>query len=569
MNRCLRFGTMFVVVMGLCCYPSHAQVSPPVIYYLDILDGPNTGGEGNNGVILTISGNNFGNTPGTVTIGGGAVATYKTWTNAKIQVAIGAAAKTGVVVVTAGGKTSICVNHDDGCSFTVRAGNIYYLGPSGKDSNTGSFSSPWATLKHADSTIAAGDTVYALNGFATGSACDGIGWHANFTLSSSSGSAGNPIAYVAYPGATATIGSLSNGSCSGDTTSFSIRTTGTSSYYTISGFVLRNPVACYEGNQGTGIRIINNDCQDVDASSKYASFKWIGTNYMYVYGNTFHDSGGNAKLNSGFYFTSDANHGWFGWNTVGSGIATSSMMVEVHSTGGNDQYDWHLHDNAIQNARCNGMVLASVDPSKGIVEVYNNTFAHNGTGPNPSDSSCWQYSNLYFSGTLDAGPAPSGTVDTYNNTFYDCGPFLTGGFATYGCVEILNQGAGPSLFYRFTNNIFYPTLVEGKYFSSDALTSQITGCSNNLYFQGGMPPTFCNQNAVNANPLLVSLSQFPSGLSLQTASPALGAGSATHTSIYDFQGNVRPTPPSIGAFDVAGAIATLPNPPTNLTILVN
>jgi len=249
---------------------------------------------------------------------------------------------------------------------------------------------------------------------------------------------------------------------------FSIRTTGTSSYYTISGFVLRNPVACYEGNQGTGIRIINNDCQDVDASSKYASFKWIGTNYIVRIRQYLHDSGGNAKLNSGFYFTSDANHGWFGWNTVGSGIATSSMMVEVHSTGGNDQYDWHLHDNAIQNARCNGMVLASVDPSKGIVEVYNNTFAHNGTGPNPSDSSCWQYSNLYFSGTLDAGPAPSGTVDTYNNTFYDCGPFLTGGFATYGCVEILNQGAGPSLFYRFTNNIFYPTLVEGKYFSSDA-----------------------------------------------------------------------------------------------------
>jgi hypothetical protein len=568
MNRFLKFaamlGLVFAVALPLC-----AQGSAPVIFYLDILSGPNTGGESNNGVILTIKGNNFGTTQGTVTVGGGAVATYKTWTNQKIQVAIGPAAATGAVVVTAGGVASTCANHDDGCSFTVRGGNIYYVSPSGSDSAAGSFSAPWATLKHADSTIAAADTVYVMNGFATGAACDGIGWHANFTLNSSSGSSGKPVAYIAYPGATATIGSLSSGSCSGDSTSFSIRTTGSASYYVISGFVLRNAVACYEGNQGSNIRFINNDCESANAASQYASIQWTGSDHVYVYGNNFHDSGGDAKLNSGFYFTSNTNHGWFGWNTVGAGAATSSIMVEVHSTGGNDQFDWHLHDNTVENARCNGMVLASVDPSQGAVEVYNNVFYHNGTGPNPSDSSCWQYSSLDFSGTLDAGPAPSGSVDIYNNTFYDCGPFLTGGFATYGCVEILNQGAGTNLTYRFTNNIFNPTPAEGVYFSSDAVTSLVTGCSNNLYYQGGAAPSDCSTNSVAANPLFAALSS--TGLNLQSGSPALGAGSSSHRSTYDIQGNFRPTPPAIGAYDVGGTTvtSTRPNPPTNLTVIVN
>jgi len=570
MNRLMKFAVTLTLTFA-AAIPLCAQKSAPTIFYLDILSGPNTGGESNNGVIVTISGNNFGTTQGTVTIGGGAVATYKTWTNQKIQVAIGAAAKTGAVVVTAGGVTSNCANHDDGCSFTVRAGNIYYVSPSGSDSAAGSFTAPWATLKHADSTIAAGDTVYVQNGFATGAACDGIGWHANFTLKSSNGNSGNPVAYVAYPGATATIGALSGGSCSGDSTSFSVRTTGSSSYYTISGFVLRNAVACYESNQGSNIRFVNNDCESANAASQYASVQWTGSDHVYVYGNNFHDSGGDAKLNSGFYFTSNTNHGWFGWNTVGAGASTSSIMVEIHSSGGNDQYDWHLHDNIIENARCNGMVLASVDPSQGTVEVYNNIFYHNGTGPTPSDSSCWQYSNLDFSGTLDAGPAPGGTVDVYNNTFFDCGPYLTGGSSfTYGCVEILDQGAGGGLTYRFTNNIFYPTTAEGQYFSSDALTSRITGCANNLYYQGGSAPGSCNSNSIVANPLLVSLS-VPLSFNIQSGSPAIGAGTSTHTSSYDFLGNPRPNPPSMGAYDVAGAgvAVSRPNAPTNLKVVVN
>src|SRR5579872_1205465 len=86
-----------------CVASVHAAGTPPTIFFTDLQSGPNTGGESNNGTILTIYGKNFGTTAGTVTIGGGAVAKVYQWgvpsfepkTNLqKISVAIGAAAKT-------------------------------------------------------------------------------------------------------------------------------------------------------------------------------------------------------------------------------------------------------------------------------------------------------------------------------------------------------------------------------------------------------------------------------------------------------------------------------------------
>src|SRR5256885_17164057 len=87
--------------------------SAPVIFFTDLTSGPNTGGENNNGTILTIYGRNFGVTQGTstVTVGGGAVAAYLKWGGKSkaatgeaqletISVAIGPSAKSGTVAVT-------------------------------------------------------------------------------------------------------------------------------------------------------------------------------------------------------------------------------------------------------------------------------------------------------------------------------------------------------------------------------------------------------------------------------------------------------------------------------------
>src|SRR5580692_5897987 len=101
----LRFLPIFLTLVFTA---SAAFAQSPAIFFTDLTSGPNTGGENNNGTILTIYGKNFGATQGTstVTVGGGAVAAYKLWDGhgvsqvgpgqyETISVAIGSAAATG------------------------------------------------------------------------------------------------------------------------------------------------------------------------------------------------------------------------------------------------------------------------------------------------------------------------------------------------------------------------------------------------------------------------------------------------------------------------------------------
>ena len=100
-----------------------AQNVPPAIFYSDLTSGPNTGGQNNAGAFVTIHGNGFGASQGssTVTIGGGAAASYQSWSNTSVTFQLGSAAKTGSIAVNVGGATSNSV------PFTVRSGNIYFV----------------------------------------------------------------------------------------------------------------------------------------------------------------------------------------------------------------------------------------------------------------------------------------------------------------------------------------------------------------------------------------------------------------------------------------------------------
>ena len=66
------------LVITFICFPLAAYAAP-VIFYTDIISGPNTGGENNQGAYLTLFGKGFGATRGTATIkvGGGEVAVCK------------------------------------------------------------------------------------------------------------------------------------------------------------------------------------------------------------------------------------------------------------------------------------------------------------------------------------------------------------------------------------------------------------------------------------------------------------------------------------------------------------
>ena len=557
--------------------PLYGANSAPAVFFSDLTSGPNSGGENNNGVIVTINGNNFGSNRGssTVSFGGGAVATYKTWNNTKIQVALGAGAKTGQIVVNANGQSSTCGSQDPGgCNFTVRRGNIYYVSPSGNDGASGSFSSPWKTLYRAVRGVSAGDTIYGENGINL-SQPDGTGWHAALLLSGAytkSGQSGNPIALVAYPGASVTIGSNTTQSAGGDTTLYGLRSDGSISNFVVSGITLRGPSRSLSVEGGSSWRVVNTDASAANPSATVGGgVQFSQTAQVQYYGNNVHDVGGDVKMEHALYFTTDTNHVWAGWNTLQNNTTCYSMQFHSSPTdagSGSDQYDLHVHDNFFTGDRCAGLNFATVDPSKGTVEAYNNVFNHVGIGPTPSDGS-WDYGCIYAAGILNNGAAPSGTVQIYNNTMYDCGSGGKGnsGYAS-GNVVIGDQGAGSRISYNFTNNIFDGKPGESPYFAFANANSGYVQCSNNLFFSNGSGPGYCSNHVVNADPKLVSTSA--QQLQVQPGSPALGAATGSFTPARDFAGFSRPSPHAIGAYemDAGGTPPVRPSPPINVAASV-
>src|SRR5208283_5331175 len=90
---------LFAALAGI----ARSQTPAPRLFFSDLVSGPNTGGQGNNGAFVTLYGNYFGSNP-TVTVGGGqaivtlAPAPYL-WYQ-KMTVQLGPKAQTGSIVVS-------------------------------------------------------------------------------------------------------------------------------------------------------------------------------------------------------------------------------------------------------------------------------------------------------------------------------------------------------------------------------------------------------------------------------------------------------------------------------------
>jgi hypothetical protein len=89
-------------------------------------------------------------------------------------------------------------------STPAGAATAYYVSPTGSDSAAGTLAAPWATIAHAQSVAAAGDTVYFRGGtyaYTKGTtSCSSQTATIDGVTLSKSGTSGNPIRYWAYPG---------------------------------------------------------------------------------------------------------------------------------------------------------------------------------------------------------------------------------------------------------------------------------------------------------------------------------------------------------------------------------
>lgn len=514
--------------------PAHGSAAAPRIFFSDLESGPNIGGQKNLGVWVTIWGKGFGAERGasTVTVGGGVAAEYPIWTDTKITFQLGPAAKTGDIVVrvrAAGERTRSepAPRSGSGVSnrlpFTVRPGKIYFVAASGSDGRNGSFQSPWKTIVHAKNRMSPGDVTYIKDGVAQTS-------EEHFTAylsmdrdgGSNSGKAGAPKALVAYPGARVTIGKAHG-------LDYGIRTPNIDAredWWVISQLhIIGGKQAIDMG--GTGWKIVGNDIECPGGDGQVGCMQASGASGIKFYGNEVHNAGAGpmaSKFYHAVYFSTDSNHIDVGWNHIHDNM--TCRAVQFHSSPlcrpdcgardqtGHDQFDLHVHDNLIHGDSCNGINFATVDPSKGPVEAYNNVIYHVGVA-DPKDGG-GSFSCIYVAGITNHGPVGTGTVEVFNNTLYDCAANRSGNAG--GSRGAFSVGAAPAgLTMRLRNNVVYQ--LPGEVYL-DGNKAQITG-EKNLWFGAGNGPGQTAAN-INADPQFVDLGKFD--FHLRVTSPARDAG---------------------------------------------
>ena len=489
-----------------------ATADTPVILYSDLDSGPNTGGQNNHGVFVTIWGKHFGATRGNggVTVGGGAVNNYPLWSDTKIVVQLGAAASSGNIMVT-----TATAQSSNGIPFTVRAGRIFFVTPTG--TGNGSFASPMSPYA-IHSNIQPGDSYYLRAGTYSGAYGD-TSWQAtNFTLGSGQrGTLGNPLALVGYPNEVVTLIARERTNIGFSTSS------GVGAYTTIANLTLVGVDGCVSGggfytpakSGAPGVRVINNICSATYTGNTMSGLLVIQNDGWRVWGNEFKNTGTTPPINNNHavYIQDAASDVDVGWNYFQN--LRMGHVIQLHTDavpGGVGCYtstDVRIHDNVI--------TANQVDDSRGI-----------NVGNTCANSYGAIYNNILYNlgQSFSAIVTYTGSWKIYNNTLYN--------IHSDPMLWISGQSTA-----EVKNNIFYSDGVS-RYVgvANGAAMSQLT-LSNNLYYNGGAAPSQ-DPAAITGNPLFANPSA--GDFHLQSSSPAIDTGSASvNTTVsVDHDGVDRP-----------------------------
>ena len=521
-----------VLAVFFVLFSTSLASASPVIFYSDLTSGPKTGGLNNNGVFVTIWGNNFGQKRGgsIIRVGAGAVANYREWSETKICFQLGHAVTSGEIVVQTGTARS------NGIPFTVRSGAIYFITPTGK--GDGSFGNPFSpsayTAKLASGEI--GATAYFRAGvYANQYAAHN--WHANFCLGNRhSGTNGKENAFVAFPGENVL---LTTSTVTGaDRNNFRVADD-PAKYIVVSKF------HCYARNGAigghTGWRITGNKVNAIHVGSASGS---IGTglyqdrtqHHIYIYGNEISGGSSGNKLDHAIYPGSGVNYLYVGWNYIHGNNFAAGPMISLNC---NQAYAKNLvskniffHDNIID---------VSTYPARAI-GIYE-------TG---RDSEIFIYNNLVI------GPAPngqytfyamSGKLHYYHNTFFQGGAENLGSVMGFYSSTVYSHLYKPESI-EIKNNLIYAA-SQSSYYIKTTGEAPIPVVANNLFFHIPSPRNkdhyIRDKQRIVADPMFMNSSS--GDFRIQSASPALRHGQTLNAIKRDLSGRIRHHPPTIGAYE--------------------
>lgn len=533
-------------------YTPGVSSSAIALFYTDLSDGPKTGGLNNNGVWVTLFGRGFGATrgTGTVTLGGGAVADYTSWSDTKIVVQLGAAVATGNFTVTNNAGQSVTGRlikpNSSTNDFTVRTGNIKFIQATGTN-GTGTHAAPYTqAMNRIRDNFTAGD-IWIFRGGTYNQQLVVNGWGNNVLNlgGPQSGSANAHTTFVAYPGETVSLDV-------GVPASIGLRDNNetVSNYVTFAGFNLRGE-QCFGGGAQTSAEaevansggqfayVINCDVQGRHPGNSQTGLVTFGGNGCMALGNLLHDSGGPgsetpsyANQNHGFYVQVGCDNVVIAFNTLRDLNMGATIQVHTDSffeyTNVRILYN-HFINTSTSTVNMRGIVVGHMyGSSTGSIvgNVFNNVGNSNGFPPIIIYGGQWDVDNNTVIPRLGASAC-----------------MLLSNAASTETWRMNGANYAPPI-VRMRNNIFYGTESYVAFGGAGTpagnfTTSQLTA-ANNLYFGAGAGPSY-DTTKVQADPLFTNVSA--QDYTLTSSSPARDAGTLTNinaNTAYDRFGVPRP-----------------------------
>ena len=384
--------------------------SAPVVLYTDITSGPNNVGENNNGIYISIFGRGFGSTQGssTVEINGTEVAAYKCWGSSctmrgrsdfqMITVQPGSSVSTGAIEVIVSGISSN-IDH----TFTVRSGDIYFVATDG-DNGTATkndITKPWEGINDAytESGFGAGDTIVVRDGT--------YNYNGTYMYFTKTGSSGNEIAILAYPGEDAEM------RCTGNGRVFYLDTGSNADYHTVSGLDLNENGGGYSifniKASNDWLRIVNCAMHGITGDGGLGLVNQTGdVGYVKILGNTIYDIG-TTRRNHCIYF-SGSKEVEIGYNHLyddcsgGNGI----QFRDPESSSYRDQ-NILIHHNLLHHFGRTSILIS--EGSGDGLKMYNNVLYHNACSTSEGNQGGVRITTSDLFSSIN--------IEIYNNTIYD------------------------------------------------------------------------------------------------------------------------------------------------------